>query len=80
MAKQRTVGLLDAPPQQSAKSIYDLVTEFYEMLANHPDAKVLGADFNQRPPMGEMFHDATREAQRIITLRFLMRWPHKERA
>lgn len=70
----------DAPEPQEApspKTIWELVQDFYEAVANHPDARVLAADFDSRPGRHEMFQDATREAQRIVYLRFLMRWPHK---
>ena len=82
MAKRQT-AVLEAPgasaetpaPMPARKSIWDLVQDFYEALLNHPDAKLLGSDFNTRPDQHVMFTDATREAQRIVYLRFLMRWP-----
>ncbi len=69
-----------SPPPPQTKGIYDLVIDFYEALANHKDAKVLASDFNGRPGQHVMFTDATRESQRVVELRFLMRWPFKDRS
>lgn len=61
------------------QSIYDLVMDFHEAIVNHPDAKLLASDFESKPSQHIEFKDATREAQRVVMFRFLMRWPTKRR-
>lgn len=80
MAKGKSAAVLEEIPAAEIspakpKPIFELVQEFYDALANHPDCRVLHADFNKRPGPHEMFNDSNREAQRDVSIRFLMRWP-----
>lgn len=82
MAKRHQSALLDVPPNfqddtlvEKEVSLRQQVLDFYRMLENHPDVNMVSAGMEERPSKAISFNDTTREEQRVVTLRFVMKWP-----